>query len=137
MKQRFLAFTTALLVLLTAAPSFAADKGDKQAMTVEQMRARVSEARQNDERLIVMLKDGQSISGKIQQVTDDHFVIQQLGAKTAHIVKYADVAALRKRNKFVVFAKTTGMVALAPVAVPLYLILQLSAAITGHPQGLD
>ena len=127
MKKQIFACITTLVVLAIAAPSFAADQGDKQqTMAIAAIRARVAEAQKKDERLIVRLKNGYQFSGTVGLISNEMFSVAAahglFGSGEAVSVYYSDIASVKGRNPFVKALKVTGTVpvvaVLAGIALP-------------------
>jgi hypothetical protein len=144
-----------LLIVDAAAPCFGQKKANDDAMTVEQIKAnddamtveqikaRVGEAKGKDKRLIVLLKNGSSVSGLVSPDSDSTFSVTEThgifgdgnGVTTLH---YSDVSRVKGRNPFVKALKDIGAVSAAAVAMaaflPFWAALEgLSLLLNGEP----
>jgi len=135
-------FLSLLLIADAAAPCFGQKKISDEVMTVDQMKARVAEATAKDERLIVMLKNGSSVSGMVSSQSDLGFSITEThgifgdGSRVTPI-SYSDVSRVKGRNPFVKALKNVGTITGIAVGVaallPIWLALEgLSLLINGE-----
>src|SRR5262249_52284521 len=112
MRASIMVLITFLIIGATAISSRADDRR-KPRVSLEQMKARVAEATKRDKRVIVIFKDGSSISGNPRAVTDETFTITQtrdfFGDGKSFTVRYADVADMKWRNPFIKAVKNIGV----------------------------
>jgi hypothetical protein len=82
------------LVLLCAfAQPLAAQQGDRQAMTQEQVKIKIAKLGVGDKaKATVKLKDGAKTKGYIAQAGDNDFVIRDRKTNAPTTIRYADVA---------------------------------------------
>jgi|GEM_PF-2375624 len=144
MRLRIAICFLSLLLIVDAAPlCFGRKKTADDTMTVDQIKARVAEASAKDKRLIVMLKNGSSVSGVVSSqtgrgfsITDAHGILGN-GDKVTPI-DYTDVSRVKWRNPFVKALKNTGLIAGITVGIaallPIWAALEgLSLLVSGEP----
>jgi hypothetical protein len=131
-----------VLIVDAAAPCFGQKKASDDPMTAEQIKARVGEANAKDKRLIVILKNGSSVSGLVAPQSDHGFSVTEthgiFGNGNSVIVNYSDVSRVKGRNAFVKALKDIGAVSAVAVAMaaflPFWAALEgLSLLINGEP----
>jgi hypothetical protein len=127
-------FLSLLLIVDAAAPCFGQKKITDETMTVDQIKARVAEAAAKDKRLIVLFKNGSSVSGVVSSQSDHGFSITDAhgilgnGDKVTPIA-YSDVSRLKWRNPFVKALKNAGVI--AGIAVGTAVLFPIWAALEG------
>ena len=132
-----------LLIVEAAPPCFGQKKANDDAMTLEQIKARVGEAKAKDKRLIVLLKNGSSVSGLVSTESDTTFSVREThgifgDGDRVTTLSYSDVSRVKGRNPFVKALKDIGAVSAVAVAVaaflPFWAALEgLSLLINGEP----
>ena len=108
----------------------AKDRGSSQ--TIGQVKRQIVEARAKDKRLIIALKNGETISGIVAPFSDSAFVVTKthgvFGDGESVPVNYDDVASVRGRNPFIKALKDIGSFSVIAaenvVAMPLWLSLE-------------
>lgn len=136
MKTNSLFTLIGLLFLLTAANcSLAANQRNNKLMTSREMRERVFTAQMNERRMIVRLKNGQSISGNLHYISDDAFSVIHThgvfdtfqGQGQKETIFYSEVAAIEERNLFIKIVKKIGEISayttISAAAMPVFIIL--------------
>lgn len=106
---------------------------DKNAMTESQIKRRILEAEATNKRLIVKLKNGKSVSGDVEWISDKEFLVRHSGNSFVIFggeerVKYAGVAYVKGRNPLVkalkkigeYTGKTAGIIAISPFLAFMY-----------------
>jgi hypothetical protein len=82
-----------LVLLCTFAQPLAAQQGDRQAMTLEQVKIKIAKLGVGEKaKATVKLKDGAKTKGYIAQAEDDDFVIRDRKTNAPTTIRYADVA---------------------------------------------
>jgi hypothetical protein len=126
-----------LLIVDAAAPCFGQNKSNDDAMTAEQIKARVGEAKGKDKRLIVILKNGSSVSGLVSPQSDRGFSVTEthgiFGNGNSVIVDYSDVSRVKGRNPLVKALKDIGTVSVIILAAAAIMPLQFISGLLGHP----
>ena len=141
MKSRLFVWSLSLLLVVTAtSPCFGQSKSRTGTMTLDEIKARVVEARAKDRRLIIRFKNGETRSGTVLPVSDASFSLTHTdwfsGEGETERITYADVVSVKGRNPFVKAIKTVGSSALVTVGfaagLPLWAAIQaLSLLLTG------
>jgi len=132
-RKLILLLLAALLVTGLFQQTFADDKSNKNAMTESLIKRRVLEAEVTDKRLIVGLKNGKSVSGNVEWISNKEFLVKH--ADNSFIVfgdeetiQFADVVYVKDRNPFVkalkkigeYTGKTVGIIAISPFLAFMY-----------------
>lgn len=82
-----------LVLLCTFAQPLAAQQGDRQEMTLEQVKIKIAKLGVGDKaKATIRLKDGAKTKGYIAQAGDDDFVLRDRKTNTPTTIRYADVA---------------------------------------------
>lgn len=89
-----------LLILLSAfAQPLAAQQGDKQVMSVEQVKIKVAKLGVGDKaKATIRLKDGSKTKGYIAQSGDDNFVVRDRKTNAPTTINYSDVAKVESNR---------------------------------------
>ncbi len=126
-----------LLIVSVAEPCFGQKKAKDDAMTIEQIKAGVAEAKAKDKRLIVILKNGSSVSGLVSPESDRGFSVTEthgiFGDGNRVTLDYSDVSRVKGRNPLVKALKDIGTVSIIALGVAVILPLQLISGLFGHP----
>ena len=113
-----------IMFCMNVSPSVAGDKSSKQAMSFEQIVSLLIAAQQSKEVVIVGLKGGSTVSGKIVGLHDEGFCIRhrlmEFFDDCTESISYADVVLVKKRNPVVKVLKRIGAV---PVITVGYVVL--------------
>ena len=144
MKSKLISRLLALLLLVSVAgPCFGQKKAKDDAMTLDQIKAGVAEAKANDKRLIVILKNGSSVSGLVSIDSDTTFSVREThgffgDGNRVTTLNYSDVCRVKGRNPFVKALKDVGTVSTVVLIVAAFLpiwaaIEGLSLLINGEP----
>ena len=127
-----------LLIVHAAAPSFGQTKAQDDAMTIEQMKARVAEARAKDKRLIITLKNGSSASGVVVETSDKGLSLMHthgpFGPGARESIVYSDVVSIKSRNPLVKALKDIGTVPAVIAGGTILVILSVVSLLTGYPK---
>ena len=135
-------FVSMVLVAVAPGPSLAQTANGP--MATAEIKLRVAQANAKDQRLIVLLKTGKSISGAVSPQSDTSFSVTTVshgvfGEGQTVLVNYADVASVRGRNPFVRALKRIGSVSLTAAGVaafmPVWLALE-GLSFLLHGEGL-
>ena len=126
MKSKLFAWSLSLLlVVAVTSPCFGQSQAKNEAMTLDQIIARVSEAHSRDKRLIVRLKKGGTISGIVSPFSDSRFELTHshgfFGEGETVTINYADVVSVKGRDPFVKALKDIGALSVLSVAVAAFL----------------
>jgi hypothetical protein len=119
----------------------AKDRGPSQ--TVDQVKRQIVEAHAKDKRLIIALKNGETVSGIVAPFSDSGFVVTKthgvFGDGEGVPVNYDDVVSVRGRNPFIKALKDIGSISViaagTAVAMPLWLSLE-GLSFLLHGEGL-
>lgn len=138
MKLCFVTRITAVMLIAAATGQcFGQSKPADDAMALAQIKTRVSEAHANDRRLIVLFKNGETMSGLVSPLSGDTFSLNHdhgiFGPGESVTFNYGDVASLKGRNPLVKVLKGIGTVSIITVGVAVILPLQLITGLFGHP----
>jgi hypothetical protein len=144
MKSKLIPRLLALLLLVSmAGPCFGQKKAKDDAMQIDQIKARVAEANAKDKRLIVILKNGSSVSGLVSTESDTTFSVREThgifgDGDRVTTLNYSDVSLVKGRNRFVKALKDVGAVSAVVVVMaaflPIWAALEgLSLLINGEP----
>jgi Ni/Co efflux regulator RcnB len=88
-----------LVLLCTFAQPLAAQQGDRQAMTVEQVKIKVARLGVGEKaKATVKLKDGTKTKGYIAQAADDDFVVRDRKTNAPTTIRYGDVAKVESNR---------------------------------------
>jgi hypothetical protein len=135
--EKFRLILSALAVVaLAALPSSAQNKAT--AMSPDTIKAKVERAQSEGERLIVKLKSGKSISGRVVMDNADSFRVTAdhtpFGVGDSSVpVLFSDVESVKGRNPFVKGVKTAGIVTFTVAAVPIVLPTCLISTLFHQP----
>lgn len=139
MKSKVVSFVLSLLLIASVTvPCFGQKKRDDRAMTIEQIKAAVSDAHAKDKRLIVTLGSGGTVSGTVSPLSDGSFALRHEGLMADVVtLDYSDVVSVKGRNPFVKAIKGLGKAALITTGfaagIPFWLAIQgLSLLFTGE-----
>lgn len=131
MKRKLISLLMALAVL-SATPCLASGKDNQDAAALDKIKARVVKAQAKDSQVTVKLKNGQTIKGKVEEVTEQGFTIRGKGASGADFtatIDYSGVATVKGKSAWSRAFKSIGeysMIGAAVVTVlPLYGVLAL------------
>jgi small nuclear ribonucleoprotein (snRNP)-like protein len=106
----------------------AKDRGPSQ--TIEQIKAQIAEAQARDKRLIIALKNGETISGLAAPFSDTAFVVTKthgvFGDGESVPVNYDDVVSIRGRNPLIKALKDIGAISLITAGTAAFLPVWLS-----------
>ena len=128
-------------MLSITSPCFGQSRSQGQAMSSDEIRVRIKQASGRDKRVIVLLKNGGSLSGTISLVSDSEFSVTHTrtlsGDGKTERIEYSDVVAVNGRNPFVKAIKSIGTASLMTAGfvagLPLWAVLQaLSLLMTGE-----
>ena len=134
MKSRVIVSRLSLLLIVNiVSECFGQTKPTIGVTSIDEIQTRAAQAQEKDRRLIVILKNGSSVSGTISKVSPSGFVVHQfneMSGKEADVpVSYSEVASVKGRNPAVKLLKNIGMSALwtafAVAMVPLYTVAAL------------
>lgn len=142
MKSRLFVWSLSLLLVVAAtSPCFGQSKSRTGTTTLDEIKARVVEARAKDRRLIIRFKNGETKSGTVSAAADSSFSLSHTnwfsGEGETERINYADVVSVKGRNPFVKAIKTVGASALVTVgfaaALPFWAAIQaLSLLLRGE-----
>ena|SRR5712692_9511069 len=144
MKSKLFPHLLALLLIVSVAgPCYGQKKAKDDAMTPDQIKAGVAEAKAKDRRLIVLLKNGSSVSGLVSPDSDRGFSVTEThgifgDGNRVTTLNYSDVSRVKGRNPLVKALKDVGTVSAVAVAIaaflPIWAALEgLSLLINGEP----
>ena len=137
MNRRFVAACLSL-ILFTGVCS-AQSKPKHGPMSLAEVKARIDEARASEERVIVELKSGGSVSGLVTPFhgyPDQFLLIHShglFGPGETESFHYDQVANIRKRNGFVKAIKGIGTVSVVAAVAAVILPVQIVSMLLGHP----
>ena len=139
MKSGIVSCLLSLLLIVDAAPPcFGQDKNHDDAMTIEQIKARVREAKAKDKRLIVMLKNGSSVSGVVVAASDKGLSLmhthEPFGPGATESINYSDVVSIKSRDPLLKALKDIGTVPVVIVGGAVLVILSVVSLLTGYPK---
>jgi hypothetical protein len=122
MKSKLIGYPLLFVLLcLNVGPSFAADKSPKQAMSFERIVSLLIDAQQNKEVVIIGLKDGTTVSGKVVKLDHDGICLMhrfmEFFDDCTEAITYADILSAKKRNPVVKVLKRIGA---APIVAAVY-----------------
>jgi len=88
-----------LVLLCTFAQPLAAQQGDRQVMTLEQVKIKIARLGVGEKaKATVKLKDGTKTKGYIAQAADDDFVLRDRKTNAPTTIRYADVAKVESNR---------------------------------------
>jgi small nuclear ribonucleoprotein (snRNP)-like protein len=106
----------------------AKDRGPSQ--NVDQVKRQIVEAQAKDKRLIIALKNGETISGIVAPFSDSAFVVTKthgvFGDGESVPVNYDDVVSVRGRNPFIKALKDIGSISVLAAGTAAFLPVWLS-----------
>lgn len=106
----------------------AKDRGPSQ--NVDQVKRQIVEAQAKDKRLIIALKNGETISGIVAPFSDSAFVVTKthgvFGDGESVPVNYDDVVSVRGRNPFIKALKDIGSISAVAAGTAAFLPVWLS-----------
>ena len=142
MKQKIMIWLMTIIMLASASPCLADGQDKQNAPAVEEIKARVTEAKAKGYRLTVKLtpdgrfklggKPGASMSGKVVAITDDSFEIVDTSPLNADIratILYSETASVKRQNAVGKVFKNIGEYSLLAAIVPVMIV----SSLIGHP----
>ncbi|HKQ09169.1 MAG TPA: hypothetical protein VJ464_28860 [Blastocatellia bacterium] len=113
MKGKLIGYSLLFVMLcLDVSPSFAGDKPAKQDMSYKQMVSLLIDAQQNKEVVIIGLKGGATVSGKVVKLDNDSICLMHRRMEffdgCTETIAYGDILSARKRNPVVKALKRIG-----------------------------
>jgi len=106
----------------------AKDLGSSQ--TIDEVKGQIVEAQAKDKRLIIFLKNGETISGIVAPFSDSAFVVTKthgvFGDGESVPVNYDDVVRVRGRNAFIKALKDIGSISVIAAGTAAFLPVWLS-----------
>jgi hypothetical protein len=143
MRGTILSFLAAL-ALLSAVPSAALAKGDKDERRREEVVARLKKARAENRRVIISLRKGYGLTGRVGEIRERGFTFEPDNKDDAELLKgagmvaaifYEDVTGVRHPSKMREFFKgvRTGLVGTGAffVVMPIYGVQALLGNLPG------
>jgi hypothetical protein len=132
MKRKLISWLMALAVL-SATPCLASGKDKQDSIALDKIKARVVKAQTKTSRVTVKLKNGETIKGQVEDVTEQGFTIRGQGATGAAFtmtVDYSSVAAVKGQSAWSRAFKNIGeyslLGAVGVALLPLYGVLALT-----------
>ena len=90
------ALAAALVCATAARPALARTQGEKEARRVEKVRERAAKFHaRGTRRVVVKLKDGRKLQGRVSDVFHDDFVLADAKARTSSTIRYDEVKEVR------------------------------------------
>jgi hypothetical protein len=142
MKQKVIVWFMMIIGLASASPCLAGGQDPQTAPAVEEIKARVAEAKAKGYRVTVKLnrdaslklgrKRGASVNGKVTEIMGKGFTLTDRSPFDGQVnitIDYADVASVKRQSSAVKVFRDIGQyslfVAAGAVAVPLYFVAGL------------
>ena len=135
MRRTILSCLAALVILTAAAPGLAAGEGSRRQLTPDEVAALVKSARDKGRRVTVRLKNGERVSGTVDEVRERGFTIVPYNfaarlslkrANAAAAVLYEDVASVEREPKVKRFFRKVGegfaLGGLGVIILPVYMV---------------
>jgi small nuclear ribonucleoprotein (snRNP)-like protein len=144
MKTKVVCGLLSFLFIASASMQCLAQAKDRaSSQTIDQVKQQIVEAQKRDKRLIIALKNGETISGLVGKFSDTAFVVTKthgiFGEGESVPVNYDDVVSIRGRNPFIKALKDIGSISVIAaenvVAMPLWLSLE-GLSFLLHGEGL-
>src|SRR6185436_15962968 len=143
MRRTILSFLAAL-AFLSVVPSAALAKGDKDERRREEVVARLKKARAENRRVIIRLKEGYGLTGRVGEIRERGFTFEPDNKDDAELLKgsdmaagifYEDVTDVRHPSKLRTFFKgvRTGVVGAGAffIVMPVYGVQALRGELPG------
>lgn len=147
MRRTILSCLAALVILTPAAPGLAAGDGSRRHLTPEEVAAQVKVAQEKGRRVTVRFKNGERLSGTVDEVRERGFTITPYnfaarmrlkGEDAAAAILYEDVASIERETKAKRFFRKVGEgFALGGVSVailPVYMVAVVLGKVPGCPR---
>jgi hypothetical protein len=122
MKHRLIgALTPLVLLCLLVSPAFGADKPPRQDADFKQIALSLLDAQERGEVVIIGLKNGKTISGKVVGSNDGGFTVRHRLMEFldggCELISYADIVSVKRRNPVV---KVLKKISAAPAIAVAY-----------------
>jgi len=131
MRTKVVCGLLAFLFIASASMQCLAQAKDRASFqTIAQIKAQIVEAQKRDKRLIIALKNGETVSGIVAPVSDSAFVVTKthgvFGDGESVPVNYDDVVSIRGRNPFIKALKDIGSISVIAAGTAAFLPVWLS-----------
>ena len=131
MRTKVVSGLLAFLFIASASMQCLAQAKDRaSSLAIDQVKQQIVEAQKRDKRLIISLKNGETVSGIVAPLSDTSFTVTKthgvFGDGESVSVNYDDVVSVRGRNPFIKALKDIGSISVVAAGTAAFLPVWLS-----------